>query len=588
MRNVLISLGALAAVGLTGCNSSGSNDPYAKVDYIPVKETEKGNWSFYAPDGKLLYPDEFKNEPSLVIEGYFSVAENDGFTLYHAGDKPEVVGEAEGLKSVGYMSDGLIPVTFPKERISVLNTKGEKVFTVEPVKGKEIISCASGFSEGYLRVNNEDNLEGYLNTKGEVVIQPAYYYAYDFNEGYAVVGKRGEDGDDDKFMVIDTKGEVVFNIRSGYGRYYNQFMYGKLVVRDANDHIVFLDTKGETAFKCPSKVSSVDGYNSKYIIFCGEDSEYGVMDFEGETIIRTKYSGIEFVGDDKFLCSTDDRVVVLDAKGEELLRFDDYESVRYLGKFGYIGVGKRIFEFLDVEGKPVKNAEFTDLSYQAAQGYNVQSDYFNTEAVVADICSMINPKGVGDFAIGEGPGAHFSNPSNYFYRSSVDLDDLDKSGYRYSISARARFSKSMGDWDYAFNGYEYNRREYWNPGCELQYIDISITTQTDWCNDGPAAITNGLKKEGFTLIGEAKGDDYVAGLTKGSVIVCVTGTKGYSSSSVVVGADNARNLEDVKQMIINAGGTIGSSAGNASEAEAEAEVVEAAEVVDSVASYDDF
>lgn len=580
MRNVLISLGAVAAMGLTGCNGSTGNDPFAKVDYIPVKETEKGNWGFYAPDGKQIYPDEFKNEPSMVIEGYFSVAENDGYTLYHAGDKPEVVGEAEGLKSVGFMSDGLIPVTFPKERISVLNTKGEKVFTIDPVKDKEIVSCAGGFCEGLLRVNNQDDLEGYINTKGEVVIAPAYYYAYDFHDGYAVVGKRGEDGDDDKFMVIDKKGEVVFNLRSGYGRYFNEFMYGKLVVRDANDHIVFLDDKGETAFKCPSKVTSVYGYNTKYIIYSTEEGEYGVMDFEGETLIRPKYQDIEFVGDDKFLCSTDDRSLVLDAKGEELLRFDDYERVRYMGKFGYIGIGKRIFEFLDAEGKAIKNAEFVDLSYSAFAGYSVQSDYFNTEAVVADICSMINPKGVGEYAIGEGPGAHFSNPGSYTYRSNVDLDDLDKSGYRYTISARARFSKSMGDWDYAFNGYEYNRREYWTPGCELQFIDIYISTQTDWCNDGPAAITRGLQKEGFKLIGEAKGDDYVAGLTKGSVIVCITGSKGSSTSNISVGADNARNTEEIKQMITRAGGSVGSAATE--------EVVEATEVADSTASYDDF
>lgn len=297
---IFAALATMASVGLWSCGSGSSADNYANIDYLPVQISNDGNWSFYAPDGTVKFTDEFKQRPTVVYNGYFSVKEGDGYSFYKVnGDKLELVKDAEGLKDVGYMEEGLVPMTFPKERIAVYNGDGEKKFTLEPVKGKEITSCAGGFSEGMMVVEDEDGNEGYVNTKGEMAIALKYTSASPFFEGLAVVAAKGKE-DETKYMVIDKKGETVFTIRNGMEPYNRRFYKGKLVVKDANDRIVFLDTKGEVVFKCPAKVIGIGGYNDKYIVFRTEDSEWGLMDFEGNTTIRPKYNSLVIIDTDKF------------------------------------------------------------------------------------------------------------------------------------------------------------------------------------------------------------------------------------------------------------------------------------------------
>ena len=49
---------------LTACGSKSDDGDMNDIDYIAVQEEKDGNWSFYAPDGKILYPDEFKQKPT--------------------------------------------------------------------------------------------------------------------------------------------------------------------------------------------------------------------------------------------------------------------------------------------------------------------------------------------------------------------------------------------------------------------------------------------------------------------------------------------------------------------------------------------
>lgn len=110
-------------------------------------------------------------------------------------------------KDAGHFNDGLALVIRGNEKKSwineyaFINKKGEIVVDFNTYAKMQ------SFSEGLAAVNVEnDNKDvwGYINTKGEVVIAPTYGHAYSFSDGVAIVGKN------DKEFVIDTKGEVVF------------------------------------------------------------------------------------------------------------------------------------------------------------------------------------------------------------------------------------------------------------------------------------------------------------------------------------------------------------------------------------------
>lgn len=74
---IITVLAVLAAI-MTACGESKSSN---SLDYIAVKTSKDAKWGFIGPDGKMLYEEEFEKKPSPVINGFFTVEENDGIFL---------------------------------------------------------------------------------------------------------------------------------------------------------------------------------------------------------------------------------------------------------------------------------------------------------------------------------------------------------------------------------------------------------------------------------------------------------------------------------------------------------------------------
>ncbi|MGM9852769.1 MAG: WG repeat-containing protein [Muribaculaceae bacterium] len=374
--SLMFAMGAVCAASLTSCSSDSTD-----AEYVAVKESRSGNWSFYSPDGDVICKDEFKSEPSPVINGYFYVPEgNNGlYTLYKIGEKPEAVKDCDGLVDVGYMSEGIVPVVKKNARISFVDKNGEVKFTLEPVGGKEIREAQSYVSDGLIAIENEEGKCGYVNTKGETVIELKYDGAMPFREGLAVVGKTDKDGGFGSFLVIDKKGETVFKLKDGYlpsGVYYE----GYLLSTDANGQYVLLDKKGEQVYKFKDGVR-VKAYNKKYAYIYNSDG-YGIMSLEGEMVIKPgKFSDFQFVGDDKFLAYKDRNTVLLDADGEEVKDFDG--RVRYNKKFGFYNIGSSTTTFIDEDGKDKKDASFFRLGDFEIGKITVRSAHRSKEEIEA-------------------------------------------------------------------------------------------------------------------------------------------------------------------------------------------------------------
>lgn len=542
LKSICALLAAAAATVLSGCGSSGSgNDLLDMSELIPVRETSKDNWGFYSPKGETFLLDEFEHRPSSVIGGLFSVQEGkEGYYTLYKFDEKKPAPVLEDLKAVGYLSEGLIPVVKKGERISIADKDGKVKFTLDPVKDKEITYCASGFSDGILAVSDQDNNYGYITTDGTYIAEPKYDSAQEFREGLAVVGVK-EEGEEYKYQysVIDTKGETVFKIK--HDIYGTSFKDGLLLVKDDNERLIFLDTKGEQVYKCPEKMKGIADYNKKYIIFCDDEDNYGVSTFDGETVIRPKYDGMGFYGDDKFVVTIGDddekECKVIDKDGEELIDLDGYDSAFWAGRYGLVGRDKSGFEFLDDEGKPRKNAAFEEAEPSFSACWAVYSDYFNMDAAVAAVVGLIKDSGVAQYELGEAPSVHFTDPSNYTYTSSVTLDTLEIKGYKYDITVRANFNQSMADYTYESYGYyNYQRRDYWREGTVLASFAINISTETEWGNAGSIAVVKKLKENGFKLISQtdAKTKSYGALMTKGNMILMVTSNEGASTGAIEI------------------------------------------------------
>lgn len=538
---------ALALVaGLTSCGGSDHETIGENYDYIPVRESSNSHWSFYGPDGKIKYPEEFKERPSVVYNGYFSVNENSGYTLYKADDKPVAI--AEGLNYVGVMSDGLVPVTRKLERISVLDGDGSTVFTIMPVKGHEIKAALPKYHNGYLMVRNDEDQIGFINTSGEVAVEPKYVWATDFSGGKAIVVK--DFSDEKKYSVIDTKGEKLFSFPANVKNVNGGFSYGMIYTTDVNDHVVFYDDNGELKHKCPAKVKSVDAFNKDYIIFRDDDYKVGVINFDDEVVVRPKFNSIQIVDGDKFLANDGDKYLLLDSEGNEIRRFEDYRDVVWFGQYNYIASEKNTKLFLDSEGKPVKNAEFERV-YLDLDFSRVLSDYFDMGSVVEAAVSLVGDNGVGNYTFGQSPSSIFSNIRDCTGRSNKTLPGLEKSGRYYSLSVTGYFSKRMADYSYGYGyGYTYQRNDYWVSGSTLAEAVIEVSVYKDWGIAGGTLVAKALKAKGFTDVSNTVDDyNYHFVMKKGAETAKVEGSvsgSGFtitlSRSAEAVSAAEAENI----------------------------------------------
>jgi hypothetical protein len=194
--------------------------------------------------------------------------------------KGNVVIEAQ-YSDAGLFNDGLALAIRKNDKKSwineyaFLNKKGEIVVDFNTY------AMMKSFSEGLAAVNVEnDNKDvwGYINTKGEVVIAPTYGHAYSFSDGVAIVGKN------DKEFVIDTKGEVVFIPEKDMVLLEETFEEGLMPAAKGNDlkaKCGFINTKGEEVlpFEYDYAESFIDG--TAYVV---KDKKLLLIDKKGNVL----------------------------------------------------------------------------------------------------------------------------------------------------------------------------------------------------------------------------------------------------------------------------------------------------------------
>lgn len=513
----IATIGAL----LTSCGgsgSSGSSEP--SIQYYPVQEDANKKWSLLGTDGEILISEEYKNQPSPVINGlYYVQNENGSYTVYEASKKPKEI--LEDLVDVGYLNDGVMPIVRKSERISVIDKTGKTVFSLEPVGGKEVVNSRSYFHDGMLVAQNEENNFGAFNTKGEKIYDFKYKAFNDFNDGVAVVEKAvGEN--EVKTLIVDTKGNELddIKIKEGYSLVKNKFIDGFLAVKDKEGSFRFIDKKGEE-LKLPGKVQGIDNWNNKYFVFKGDDG-WGVMTLNeaAEVVIKAKYSSVQILPDNKFYAVDNKDHYILNEKGDKELELsDDYQSYTLTpnAKFKYIAKEKNHYILLDEQGKPINKLELAEIITNLKDDL-INSNYFDVAGMVQNLTANITDKGIGNYYIGEAAADLGLNPDDYRYSSSFKNEELDSKGYKYIIVFNGYTNNSITVYEYDFITSTTNYLI--NPEAKVSKLSICAICEQNCWQEAKAKVFEALKAKGYKA--EAEGE--ASGLfTKGNVLATVDG-----------------------------------------------------------------
>ena len=185
-------------------------------------------------------------------------------------------------------------------------------------KGEQVIECkfdgVSDFSEGLAAVKKDDNW-GYVNTKGEQVVECKFDDAEGFNEGLARVEK------DDKWGYINTKGEQVIECKFDDAW---DFSEGLAMVKKGHKRFI-INIKGDfVALKeDDSKIEitkEISDKSGNVFLLSKSDDKFGLLDTNHNVLIKNKLYGefevVQRMNENTFLIKMAEKEFFIDSNGD--------------------------------------------------------------------------------------------------------------------------------------------------------------------------------------------------------------------------------------------------------------------------------
>lgn len=390
MKTTVLTI-LICIVALMSSCSDSSDTLNTDIEYIPFQEERDGYWGMIAPDGEVLFSAEFKEKPTVAVNGRFIVKNADGlYEYYTAEKKPRKIG-SEYIAATLF-NDDVTPVVRKDHSVELIDKDGNVVSTLDEADGRRILTV-SNFSDGLAVFTTSDGA-GCIDTRGNVVIKPVYAYIDRCNEGRMIAMQtkyRGKNKDEQKLCVIDKKGNITaeFAIRNIEDRA-ECFIGGLLPVAVRDDEgrteAGLVDVNGEWVLKPTSKIRDIRAVNNDHIIY-SDGNGFGVKNIDGETVIRAKYRSLDFAYDNMLMFENEKGEYGFIDLDENKLIDETFDKAygMFKGKYIITATGRNNWEIIDKEGNSLsRKTDIYDISFGLGS-WTVRSDFFSYDAMFGEI-----------------------------------------------------------------------------------------------------------------------------------------------------------------------------------------------------------
>lgn len=408
-----VLLTTLVTLALVSCKKEAET----KIEAVPFQETEDGQWGMISVDGKVLFKDEFKKMPTVVRDGRFFVKNKDGILeMYDATEKPKRIGK-DYVHATSFQNGRAI-VAEKGKNVSIIDKDGNTVKVLDKVDGKEV-EGVEAFKDGYAIFMTADSLMGVYDFDGDCTVSPKEYcYISNCGEGKflaidkkykkdLIYEKRGKI----KVKVIDAKGNELFSFNGDkYDDFSGTFTDGKMVVsvkKDGKNSCGLIDDKGNYVLKPSSKVESIGTIHGDKFTYSNGDG-WGLMDINGQTIIRAKYDALYYDSDNLLVAATKDgddvKYKYIDEKDNQIGK-DTYvlatEFSLLDGEHALVKPDDKMYSIIDRDGNQLKDLpDMVNVGMNDGDGY-VESDYVDMQKIISDL--GISANGVMGFTFNSTP-----------------------------------------------------------------------------------------------------------------------------------------------------------------------------------------
>ena len=294
---------SLALISLTGCKEDTSTQSEEEAAYLADYESPENKWGFIDKAGKLVIAAEF-DDVGPFSEGLAAVNQNGKWGYI---DRTGQVVIPINYKSAWAFHEGfarVLPFDGPDHFITKHGT----------ILSGENWSAADDFSNGRARVM-VGNLFGYVDTSGQLLIQPIYSRGWNFDEGVCIVEYQ------DKLGVIDLEGGTILKTE------YDQ-------IKKSSEKQILLCKKGNTSF---------------------------ALDFSGKELLKLDAAKMVESNGESISIREGDKMYLVKIPNATF-KTKPFVNIVYLGKDLWAGRLDKGYHLLNKEGTIMSDTSYTQIN----------------------------------------------------------------------------------------------------------------------------------------------------------------------------------------------------------------------------------
>ena len=480
----------LALTTLTGCSSDSASDPYADFKYMAVQVDKGDAWSIIDGDGEIIAKEEYgaDDNVSQIFGDIFWVKSGDKYQLFNVNSPKKPISDKWDYATLFYSDRAL--VANAGEPINIIDEDGKIVTTLS----KDIIEVKRSNTSGFT-FKKSDGTYGWADKNGKIIKDGLCEHA-DLEGGDIVVVRTKEDSD--RYEIYDVKGNQT-------GSFTADGLIGSReghvsIVR--NEKLIILDKNAEAIMESKKYRAIFPPIYGKCITIDSE-GDFGLIDLNGEELIRTKYEFIRPVYNDLFSASKEDEVGVVDKNDETVIDFD-YDRITRIGD-NLLAKDGGAYIILDRKGERIGKQEFYDYSNYAC---NTVIKYINVEGF-AKVINAIGPEHDNEKTIGQVAKKLGLSPSDEYrwtekftvvkkiegYDVKIDYNFTTFGEYGLSEEKFHQVTKNDGWFDY---NEDVSDGWFWKEDIYLSTIKIEIPIDED-ASETADILYSYLLKNGFKL-----------------------------------------------------------------------------------------
>ena len=433
---------------LSSCGGGGHKDQI--LDYLAVKTKKDANKiSLLDYEGKIVAEDEFDGSSTIIAtNGIIYEKNKDGKIQYYSLSDKKVKPLFDKVFEAGTpFNEDYAVVRDDQGMLSLIDKKGNPSIANLSKLGEYEVLTAGVVSDGLIKFKAADGKWGYVNTKGVVVIKPAFNKCENFINGNARVLT-----DKDEFQIIDKKGQkTTFKAEEDvkYGPISENNMVYERKNGEGKYYVGLLDLKGEKIIKDGKYTSA--GLLTSGLLAVKNDDNWGVINTKGEVVgdLRFKFESEPSISQSgNVIVTVDKKVKLYNNKGELITALDDYSAALPISKNKFIGIRDEKFDIIDDKGKTITKDSYvwagggSDDALNAPDIYlnklSVNSTYFNFDNLFKNIIGSITTKDIA----GLNENSNIENAIQRFPFVKYEASSNASPGNNYSLEMGTKSKKS--------------------------------------------------------------------------------------------------------------------------------------------------